>query len=451
MASMRGERDRPGTERPRIAAIVLNSVNHDARVLKEADALAAAGCDVLILGLADDRCSEPESVRASGVVIRRIDHGRRASGAPGSQRGPRAFLRRALAYRITRRLIWEALDRFRPHAVHCHDATTLPIGGPWCRRHRDVALVFDSHELYEEVAGISSTMRLIWRRVIRRFAKDIRGFITINESIAREHANRHPALPPAVLVMNAVPRVPSIPAYDGRLHRAAELAPTTRILLYQGGYSRHRGLEQLVRAAAGLPEGWALVMMGWGGIEPELRAIAEQSGTERVRFIPPVPQADLLAWTAGATLGVIPYENTCLNHWYCTPNKLWEYPSAGVPILASPFPELRRPIDRYRIGSTLPSPLNAEALRSAIASISEPSLEAMREGCRRFVEAEHWEVFARRLVDAYGTWLGAPLPKAAAPETEASITEPKPDAVIGLHLDDQIDATIRAIRGERSR
>ncbi len=450
MASKRGDKDRTESERPRVAALVLNSVNHDARVLKEADALAAAGYEVLILGLADDRCSEPETIRASGVVIRRIDHGRRASGAPSASRGPRAFLRRALAYRITRRLVWDALDRFRPHAVHCHDATTLPIGGPWCRRHREVALVFDSHELYEEVAGISRPMRLIWRQVIRRFARDVRGFITINESIAREHATRHPALPPAVIVMNAVPRVAAPPATDGRLHRAAGCPTTTRILLYQGGYSRHRGLEALVAAAAGLPDGWALVMMGWGGIEPELRAIAERSGTDRVRFIPPVPQAELLAWTAGATLGVIPYENTCLNHWYCTPNKLWEYPSAGVPILASPFPELRRPIDAYRIGATLPSPLTPEALRAAVDSITPSAWNAMRDGCRRFVEAEHWEVFARRLVEAYATWIGTPRTRPIE-QAEVAITEPKPDALTDPRAEEQIDATIRAIRGERTR
>ena len=37
------------TDSPRIAALVLNSVNHDARVLKEADTLAEAGFDVHII------------------------------------------------------------------------------------------------------------------------------------------------------------------------------------------------------------------------------------------------------------------------------------------------------------------------------------------------------------------------------------------------------------------
>ncbi len=51
----------------------------------------------------------------------------------------------------------------------------------------------------------------------------------------------------------------------------------------------------------------------------------------KVRFIPPAPQKELKSWTQGATLGIIPYEGKMLNHWIATPNKLWEYPSAGVP------------------------------------------------------------------------------------------------------------------------
>ncbi|HYE68658.1 MAG TPA: hypothetical protein VEA58_08600, partial [Anaerovoracaceae bacterium] len=70
--------------------------------------------------------------------------------------------------------------------------------------------------------------------------------------------------------------------------------------------------------------------------EPRLREIAryinqyhtDQGNPEIVVFIPPAPQNDLALWTAGGTIGIIPYEKIGLNHWFCTPNKLWEYPNA---------------------------------------------------------------------------------------------------------------------------
>ena len=57
---------------PRIAALVLNSVNHDARVLKEADTLAEAGFDVHIIGIQDKRCPDPLTKRSPGVTIHRV-------------------------------------------------------------------------------------------------------------------------------------------------------------------------------------------------------------------------------------------------------------------------------------------------------------------------------------------------------------------------------------------
>ena len=57
----------------RIAVVVLNSVSHDARVLKEADSLARAGYEVTVFGIQDDRCDEATTTRPSGVVIRRVN------------------------------------------------------------------------------------------------------------------------------------------------------------------------------------------------------------------------------------------------------------------------------------------------------------------------------------------------------------------------------------------
>src|SRR5690606_573509 len=112
-----------------------------------------------------------------------------------------------------------------------------------------------------------------------------------------------------------------------------------------------------------------------------------------IRFVPKVKQDQLPYWTAGATLGIIPYENDALNHWFCTPNKLWEYPNAGVPIIASPFPELRKVIEPNGIGWFLPDPLKPKDIAQAIASIPPEELEAARERCRRFIARDNWSVY----------------------------------------------------------
>ena len=64
-------------------------------------------------------------------------------------------------------------------------------------------------------------------------------------------------------------------------------------------------------------------------------------------FLDPVPQEKLLIHTRCATLGVIPFQFVGLNNYYATPNKLFEYIAAGLPVVASNFPELKRIVEGY--------------------------------------------------------------------------------------------------------
>ncbi len=542
------ETARAGEDARHIAAIVINSVSHDARVLKEADGLAAAGYRVTIYGIQDAKVSEAVTVRPSGVVIRRAEwksgvmaaRGRiyfvlaaivalvavaelalvvtGVAGAPffgmalmllavpftlmlarrvwmrgvtiqrsgqksgqksspkiaptaavtaavrlvepkptaipsttatpkaaspkpasASKSTPSSKLLSALEGWLDRRLApWRsryaaqlrrrALLRLvladRPDAVHAHDLQAVPIGLA-VKRAVGCPLVFDSHELHDDLSLISEAERERSRRKHRRFAPHIDGLVTVNESIGRTLRERYPALPEPVIVRNATRYSGEKIVDDGRLHRAAGLPHSTRILLYQGGFARHRGLDVLVRSAPLLPEGWALVMMGWGNFEPELRRIAgevDPTGA-RVRFVPGAPQEELAQWTAGGSLGVIPYENVCLNHWFCTPNKIWEYPVAGVPILASPFPELAKAVEENGIGVLLADPVTPANIAAVVAAVSDADLERMRERCAAFLARDNWSIYERRLVELYGRVLG-PASRGAATGAKAAPSLP---------------------------
>lgn len=474
----------------RVAAVVLNSVSHDGRVLKEADSLAAAGHEVAIFGIRDNRDDTPEIIRDSGVRVVRIDWkadayrlaagvtrglsmggalalagasavgsrpaarmirstglehvigaGLLGSGAVLARKGfeqagkfgaasvrlqgqrprqarsqnvvtklhdlptitRRATIRRAGVQMMRDNLVDAILD-FHPDVVHCHDLLTVPIGRR-VKRQIGAKLVYDSHEIFEEVSQLPEWRRTRYRLMQQHISGDVDAFITVNERIAAFLVERYPKLPPAVVVKNAVKPQARMPVDDGRLRRAAGVSEDSKILLYQGGFARFRGLDMLVRAAALLPPDWTLVMMGWGSYEKHLLRIADQVDPERhkVRFIPGAPQAELREWTVGAALGVIPYENVCLNHWYCSPNKLWEYPSAGVPILASPFPVLRETIERADIGLLLDEDQTPEHLATLLADLDDARLAQMGKNCKAFIDGDNWSTYEKRLVNTYGT------------------------------------------------
>jgi glycosyltransferase involved in cell wall biosynthesis len=144
-------------------------------------------------------------------------------------------------------------------------------------------------------------------------------------------------------------------------------------------------------------------LMGWGSLEDELRQMIRSLGMEeRVRMTDPVPPEALLSYTAGADLGVIPYRPVGLNNYYCTPNKLFEYMTAGLPVVASRLPELVRFVEGLRIGRTF-DPDKPEEIASAVNRVlaDRGEREAMRE---RAIEASrrlHWDAQVEGLLRLY--------------------------------------------------
>ncbi len=342
---------------------------------------------------------------------------------------------RSLASRLTRRFVYplqEAIRRrrilrlaarARPAIVHCHDIFTLGIGAA-VKARTGAALIYDAHEIYEQMARRSPRAAERYRAILARHAAAIDGFITTNNDYAAWYAEAYPDLPRAVTIPGAEDPLRAA-AYDGRLHRAAGLPPDRRILLYHGVLLAERNLETLVRAGLLLPPGWTLVVMGPGDLRCRLEAIARagtpaRDGAEeggRVRFLPPMARAELPLWVQGAALGAIPYAPVYLNERLCSPNKLWEFPSAGVPILATDLPNLRAAIGRYGMGWVIPAESGPAEMAASVAGIGEAELAAARAGCRRFMAAESWSHYEPRLLALYAS-VGRRAPRERAGDAE---------------------------------
>lgn len=293
---------------------------------------------------------------------------------------------------------------FIPEIVHIHDHLAFSAAAKY-KETFGCAIIWDAHEIYEDLASIEEVRAKVNSRIIRGNARYADGFITLNQSIAEFYREKYPELPEAVLVPNAVERMPQT-GYDGRLHEKAGLARDQKILLFQGGYSLHRGIHALLEASKLLSEKWTMVFMGWGKLEEDIRAYVDTDsdrpvGRARVAMVPGAPHDELLKWTAGATLGTIPYENTGLNHLYCSPNKLWEYPAAGVPILASDMPEMKKKIEQYDIGLTVDRRLDPTEIAAAVNGLSDTDLDRLRQNCATYAVAENWENYQGRLLDLH--------------------------------------------------
>jgi glycosyltransferase involved in cell wall biosynthesis len=292
---------------------------------------------------------------------------------------------------------------------HAHDVITLPVAA-WLARRTGGSLLYDAHELYTEMSTLSARERRIWRFIEQRLIRRADVVVTVCESISRELSDRYRVARPSVLLNVPVLDDVDRPVAGALRRKVSPLAGDRPIVLYQGGFSPHRGLANLVDAVAMLDR-CLLVLMGAGPLEESLRERILDSGLERsITIVPAVPQRQLLAHTRDATVGVIPYEFVGLNNYYTTPNKLFEYLAAGVPIAASDFPELRRFIGTYDVGVTF-DPARPSDIARAIEQIlsDHDALIERRANALRAARSLNWDVEKLKLLEIYGSLTGRPV------------------------------------------
>ena len=91
-------------------------------------------------------------------------------------------------------------------------------------------------------------------------------------------------------------------------------------------------------------------------LEKKLKSLANKLGIlgKKVIFMDRVPQKELLRYTAGADFGIIPYPDIDLNTKYCTPNKMFEFLTANVPMIANDsLVTVGNMFEEFHLGNTI--------------------------------------------------------------------------------------------------
>ena len=381
----------------------------DRRILQEARSLSRAGYDVSVLARAGGR-ADAAGVE-DGITVERLaveGHDRRFGwlyrlvGVGAGSRVAALWGTLTHTHTFSRRAIARAVPT-GAEVYHAHDLNTLEVAHR-AAAVRGAALVYDAHELFPEIANPWIRLkRRSWTRLERALLPRVDLAITVNELLADEIGRRY-GVPPPLVLLNCPERPHGFDPRRcrGLLHVRLGLEPETKIVLYQGWLAPGRGLESLVRAAAYLEDGTAVVLLGYGGYGQKLAALARRVGRGRVHFLPPVPQRDLLAHCAAAEVGVIPYEPVDLNHRLTSPNKLFDFIQAELPIVANDLPYLRTIVQRHGLGvvARLDSPRSyAEAIESVLG---RPDGGAeLRANLRAVAPLYTWQAEAPKLLAAY--------------------------------------------------
>ncbi len=355
----------------------------DVRILlKECRTLAAEGHNVCFV-VPHDRDETIDGVRICAVP--------RPSG-----RGSR-FIR--TVWQVYIRALQECGDVY-----HFHDPELMPVG--LLLKMRGRVVVYDVHEdLPRQV--LSKPWLPLWTRnavsvlmamVERVVAHAVDGIVAATPTIAK----RFP-VGKTVTVKN-FPLLEEFPLAKGD---AAPRRESASIVAYVGGVTVVRGVKEMVRALAYLPEHMnvKLALAGSFG-PPEL--------LDEVRCLPGFGRVSVLGWQSRAQVmelldsaiaGLVTLLPTP-NHKEALPIKLFEYMAAGLPVIASDFPLWRNIVEECECG-LLVDPADPQQIAEAIAWVVENPQEAHHMGRRgrlAVLNSYNWDVEKVKILQLYSRW-----------------------------------------------
>ena len=360
----------------------------DARIQKEAASLIAAGHEIVLIGFAKDidgtkiiqqknfcQIWYPFVQMASSSILQRLK---------------RVFCAVRVGVQVSVKTLLTSADVY-----HSHEAYPLPA----CylaAKLRGKKLVYDAHELYPDGASITKLERL--------FVHKADAVINVNEARADVLRQRY-GLVDQTVVMNCPSK--KMPEKSGRLRRMLRIPDGDLVVIYHGGfYPKERALDELVRAFLRLPRNTHLVILGIDskGNRKVLQDLVKKLLlSDRVHILEPIPPAELVEFSTGADIGIIPQILVSDNQRFANPNKLFDYMASQLAVIATDAPTITPIIREYRLGEVFANPRAEEMADTVMKFLREPEyLRACKDASRRAAEEVFfWEKEEEKLVKLY--------------------------------------------------
>jgi glycosyltransferase involved in cell wall biosynthesis len=367
--------------RPSIIHFTTVHPRSDTRVrLKEVTTLARLWPNQIALFVQDGKGNEVDG--DSGFFVQ-------DTGAP-----ERGRLRRMTvgAWRM-----YSAIRAARPKIAHFHDPELLP----WAAllRFSGIKVIYDAHEDLPAAtlskpyikSGIRKPLAAVVSLVEGFFAKRCTRIVVATPSIGRNFSRLKPQLVQNFPLLAELQS--SQVAHNGQvpLHFA-----------YVGGITRIRAALEMVEAIGLIAEETARLQMA-GTFTGSLGHELEQTkGWNRVDLHGWADRTKVSKILAGCRAGLVLFYPEP-NHIHAQPNKLFEYMSASLPVIASDFPLWREIVDGAGCG-LLVDPKDPHAIANAMRWIIDHPAEAAEMGQRgrKAVEQRYnWEAESESLIALY--------------------------------------------------
>lgn len=306
------------------------------------------------------------------------------------------FLKRTLTFlRFAIRGVGLAL--FEPYDVLFATSTPLTAGIPgiFARWFRGKRFVFEVRDLWPELPRAMGVIR----------NPLVLGAMSILEWASYRSAHRLVGLSSGIvdgIERRGVPRdrialIPNgcdLDIFTGKETpwRPEGIGPEDLMVVYAGTHGIANGLDAVLDCALELErrgrKDIKFLLIGQGKLKPGLKERARRESLSNVIFHDPVPKRHLAGLMRATDVGLQILANVPAFYFGTSPNKFFDYISAGVPVLINYPGWLAGLVEEHRCGYSVP-PEDPAAFADALerASADRPSLRGMGEHARRLAQS----------------------------------------------------------------
>ncbi|ENM3835793.1 glycosyltransferase [Vibrio cholerae] len=368
--------------------ITLTEFRNESRVLKEISSLEASetfdSFTVIALGADDLPIDESITSKAKVRRIRLL-----------TRKLPKSALFQLFKFIEFMFKCLLMVRKEQTQVVNIHTLALLPLG--WLlKKLFKVKVVYDAHELETEKNGLNGFRQFISKYIESVFICSCDLVIVVGENIADWYVNTYKIERP-IVVKNS-PRF-RMQAPKDLFHQHLPILPEQKVVLYQGGLMKGRGVQLILDAFKERKDSHVVaVFMGYGDLTTEVELAAKNH--QNIFYFPAVSPNVVLDYTASADIGISLIENTCLSYYFCMPNKLFEYAMAGIPVIVSDMKEMAEAVQAADFGVVL-TEYSVEAINEAVDRLAERDLTELSNNAYQFAQAQAWEQQERVMLEGY--------------------------------------------------
>lgn len=265
---------------------------------------------------------------------------------------------------------------------------------PWVKKHKaDVKVVYDAHELIIPNAGLSLSRRDNFFYRNESSAVKVADLIICASDERAKMMQEHYKLN---VTPTVIENISELPINDDDFERdvldrcMSVLSAGEPILVYAGVLSESRRIDKLIEVICQRKKG-RLLIIGDGPDSDRLKTIAKNKIEGRYYFTGGLPYKYMGGILQKCDVGYISYPVNSLNNMFCAPNKIYEYASVGLPMIAPYNPTIKRFFDDYGIG------VIDEDIGKAFDIVSA-NLIKYKDNCITFCKEHPWEKTSQKLI-----------------------------------------------------